>query len=615
MKRTRPPATKLKRAGTTSATSDTASAIEMPPAASTSPPAKPILPADPVSISGMLRVASDEPAIRLHYPVLVTTTTEPVTPWTVDWSAGIGRLQALFDEGQSLLATVFTRRVQRRQAVRRTALPGATPRQARRMTEPALFRNLQGVLDRFVNARTPWRYIPWAMSVALAGYFIWRGPAAEPYPSPGLSKTEFATSNAATAVEVADATDVANPTLDAVLADDDDAQRAGSVAQELSKEAADLAQPVANEPFGVPLGLRPAVAFWQRVFGIWGAGEVVLHDSEHLGIVYRVVQLPVGAGGARLTPVDQRAVDQQKQHLCATLNDLEYRLKRRQGLTQEQTRLLRQLTLMGGRGAVSGAAERVRIQRGMRNSFRQGLAVSGRYERAFRQVFRENGLPEDLVYLAHVESAFTSRARSPAGAVGVWQFMPETGRRFLRIDRSLDERYDPVFSTRGAARYFTLAHDKLDDWGLTVTSFNHGLTGMLNAKAECGANIECVVHRYAAPSFGFASRNYYAEFLAIRSIVKNLPRYFPDGVNFAAPLDHKRIRLARAVPVQEVARAHGLGLQDLIGINPAWTSAAAEGRVALPVDTEIWIPEDAKDASISGLVARIETDTTAALSH
>ncbi len=384
--------------------------------------------------------------------------------------------------------------------------------------------------------------------------------------------------------------------------------RADDVTQQLREQAAALVPATAGDPFTLPASVRPAVAFWQRVFGVWDAGDVVLHDTEHLGIVYEVIDLPEGAGGARLTPGDQRVVDQRKRVLCANLNDLEYRLRVHLGLTKEQQRLYRLVTAIAGRNAVHGAAQRVRIQRGMRNSFRQGLAASGRYESSFRQVFRENGLPEDLVFLAHVESAFTSSARSPVGAIGVWQFMPETGKRFLKITNSLDERYDPILATRGAARYFALAFAKLEDWGLAITSFNYGLSGMLKAKAECGVDFDCVARRYDAPNFGFASRNYYPEFLAIRSIVQDLNKYFPNGINFAPPLPHKRVRLTRSVAAQDVARAHGLTLQDLVEINPAWTSAAAQGRVALPADAEIWVPADAvvNDATPPGMIARVE---------
>jgi len=262
-------------------------------------------------------------------------------------------------------------------------------------------------------------------------------------------------------------------------------------------------------------------------------------------------------------------------------------------LTREHRHLLHTIVRGAGKTALRGAGERVRVQRGMRASFLLGLKASGHHEQAFRQVFREAGLPEDLAYLPHVESAFTARARSSAGAVGVWQFVPETGRRFLRINNAVDERYDPILATRGAARYLAYAYAKLGDWGLAITAYNHGLSGMLRAKQQCGADITRIIREYDAPTFGFASSQYYAEFLAAREIVTNLSAFFPEGVNRNPPVEKKGVRFSRAVTVADLTRAYGLKRQTLVDLNPGWTTAAAEGRVALPAETEFWLPGNA----------------------
>ena len=95
---------------------------------------------------------------------------------------------------------------------------------------------------------------------------------------------------------------------------------------------------------------------------------------------------------------------------------------------------------------------RIRSQRGAKEHFLEGLKISGRYMAQMQKIFREEGLPPELAYLPLVESSFNIRARSSVGAVGMWQFMPETGKKFLRIDAAVDERLDPIASTRAAAR-------------------------------------------------------------------------------------------------------------------------------------------------------------------
>jgi membrane-bound lytic murein transglycosylase D len=350
--------------------------------------------------------------------------------------------------------------------------------------------------------------------------------------------------------------------------------------------------PTASDAFPKPPELDPAVSFWQQVFGVWRAHQIALHDQENLGVVYELVEVSGYIGGT-LSAEQQHAVNQRCRRLKAQLNDLEYRLHKRIGLTAEQMRLHRTILRGAGKAAVREAAERIRAQRGMRESFARSLAASGRYAPLFRQVFREAGLPEGLADLPHVESAFSPQARSSKGAVGVWQFMPTTAKRFLVMNRAVDERYDPVLAARGAARYLAYAYGKLSDWGLAVTSYNHGLAGMLRAKEQHGTDIGKVARRYEAPSFGFASRNYYAEFLAVRSILADLPRFFPEGVEFEPPVTHRRMRLARAATVGELAKWHGVHYTTLASMNPAWSKAAAEGRVALPANIEIWLPRAA----------------------
>ncbi|NOT83916.1 MAG: transglycosylase SLT domain-containing protein [Methylococcaceae bacterium] len=338
-----------------------------------------------------------------------------------------------------------------------------------------------------------------------------------------------------------------------------------------------------------PMGLKDAVNFWRQVFGDWRAHQIVLHDDTHLGIIYATVEIN-GYIGGKLSSEQQIKVDDYKKHLVNQLNDLEYLLHKHAALTPEQQNLYDLITRNAGKEAIQNAAQRVRTQRGMKESFQTGLEASSRYNTQMREVFRANHLPEELAYLPHVESAFTTNARSPAGAVGVWQFMPATGKRFLRIDKSMDERYDPILATQGAAKYLAHAFDKQGDWGLAVTSYNYGLSGMSRARIEHGRDIARIVKEYDGASFGFASRNYYAEFLAVCDIMADLPRYFPKGIDYQQPPQLKRIEITQEMTSGEIAEKHHIHYTTLAELNPAWTKEAAEGRVALPANTLVWLP-------------------------
>lgn len=159
----------------------------------------------------------------------------------------------------------------------------------------------------------------------------------------------------------------------------------------------------------------------------------------------------------------------------------------------------------------------------------RGVEIGQRYDAQFRRIFRNAGLPEDLALLPHVESSFQYNAHSSAGALGIWQFTSGAAKMFMNGDSSAAARLDPINSTHGAARYLAYAYDKLGSWPLAVTSYNHGIGGMQRAKNAHGHDFVSIVKHYNGSAFGFASRNYYAEFLAARDIVSDPSRYISDS--------------------------------------------------------------------------------------
>ncbi|MGB7950962.1 MAG: lytic transglycosylase domain-containing protein, partial [Candidatus Binatia bacterium] len=212
-----------------------------------------------------------------------------------------------------------------------------------------------------------------------------------------------------------------------------------------------FAGPVAAEPtFPVLPGLEGAVAFWKQIFTRYGARDVVFFDPFDHGRIYSVL----------------RAEDTEESRTL---------------VARERARILASHDLREEDG-------RLRSQRGVREQFVSGLKISGRYTVEMRKIFREEGVPVELVYLPLVESSFNVRARSAAGAVGMWQFMPDTGRKFLRITDVVDERRDPMASTRAAARLLKENRRLLGNWPLAITAYNHGTEGIFRAMNAAGTD-------------------------------------------------------------------------------------------------------------------------------
>lgn len=290
-----------------------------------------------------------------------------------------------------------------------------------------------------------------------------------------------------------------------------------------------------GDHFPMPPQLQPNVIFWQKTYSQWRRSQVAIHDDRYLDIVYEVINLPEPVAES-LSAEQKQYVSERRNYWKSQLAMLDMKLASGETLTDEDHAILAQIKPYGSVNKIlPGAAERVRSQRGMMERFRKGLEIGARYEKTFRKIFREAGLPEDLAYLPHVESSFQVGAQSSAGAVGIWQFTRGAAEKFMNTNAGTDERYDPIASTYGAARYLKYAYGKLQDWPTALTSYNHGINGMMRAQNQVGNDFVRIVEQYDSPKFGFASRNYYAEFLAAREIARNPDRFFADASSSEMP--------------------------------------------------------------------------------
>lgn len=202
------------------------------------------------------------------------------------------------------------------------------------------------------------------------------------------------------------------------------------------------------------------------------------------------------------------------------------------------------------------------------------LARSTRYEKLMKKVLRDNGLPEDLFYIALIESGFSSRATSHAAAVGYWQFIRGTGKRYgLEISPFVDERRDPVFATQAAAEYFKGLYSVFGSWYLAMASYN---VGENRVKRE-------VMNHYTRDFWELARKkrlpketiNYVPKFIAAKMIAKEPEKYGFGEIDYLPPIEFDHITLTKAVNLRAMSDKLGLNYEDFKALNPRFKGEVA----------------------------------------
>jgi len=340
----------------------------------------------------------------------------------------------------------------------------------------------------------------------------------------------------------------------------------------------------APSAFPRPAALAPAVAFWTRVYTQIDTGSGFIHDDRRLDVVYQVLRLDADAAPAAQDKAIQRALADYRKALASLADG------KRSRLTETERRALRAWGRAAKPAALKAAAERVRFQRGQADRFNGGLARAAKWRRHIEAIFRKQGLPTELAALPHVESSYNPKARSGAGAAGLWQLMPATAERYLHVDKARDERLDPYKSSDAAARLLQHNYSVLNSWPLALTAYNHGLSGMRRAVLNTGTeDIARIIERYDGDSFGFASRNFYPAFLAALDVSRAPESYFGKNREKFGP-QPITVRTGAYLPADSVASAFGADTQQLCSLNPDLPRTVWRGKLFIPKGYPLHLP-------------------------
>ena len=251
----------------------------------------------------------------------------------------------------------------------------------------------------------------------------------------------------------------------------------------------------AATPFPRPSCLEPAIEFWTQIDSEYSKDQVVIHDKD----TYEILDV------VEITSTNKKA---------------------RQGQINAKMHYYQNLY----------PERNLHAQTGIKERFEAGIQRSIKLLPSILRIFKTFQLPRELALLPHVESSFDPRARSKVNARGIWQIMPGTAKMFGV--RSKQILHDPIKSSALAAKIIRAKFEYIGGhWPLAVTAYNHGEAGVKRAMIAVGSSDICeIIEKYKGSRFGFASKNFYAQFITIQELTvehyQDIPAWNDYPTNF-----------------------------------------------------------------------------------
>jgi membrane-bound lytic murein transglycosylase D len=229
--------------------------------------------------------------------------------------------------------------------------------------------------------------------------------------------------------------------------------------------------------------------------------------------------------------------------------------------------------------------------------FTRYLSRSSRYLPMIKKVFGEYGLPEDLAYLAMIESGFTNKARSHANAVGMWQFIRGTAVRYgLTVDSVVDERQDPEKATKAAARYLLDLYKQFGSWYLAAASYNCG-EGRVQKEIKRNNDLKNYWELSNNQCLPTETKNYVPQMIAATIISKNPEKYGFKHIPYQPPLKYEVVKVTESTSLRAAAVAATTNYEEISSLNPELLREATPGGAYL-----LKIPPGKKEAFDKNIV-------------
>ncbi|UCD36292.1 MAG: transglycosylase SLT domain-containing protein [Nitrospiraceae bacterium] len=356
-------------------------------------------------------------------------------------------------------------------------------------------------------------------------------------------------------------------------------------------------QPSQPTPFPIPEGLKPQVEFWKKIFTEYSSRQAVIHDRRHVNIIYGVIDLSdreLYSSRARSKSI--RSAVHKYKVMLRRLSALDP--KKIDSLSGEEQKVFRMVREAPGNYRFDRAQRNFRVQYGLRDKFRRSLTDSTPYLRDMERIFEGHGLPVELTRLPFAESSFNLEAYSLAGAAGIWQFTRTTGKNYLKINQYVDERRDPMKSTEAAAQLLSSCYRQFRSWPLAVTAYNHGSYALQQAVRQTNSkDLGTIINQHRGRTFGFSSRNFYAEFLAILEILQDYQRYFGD-IDILPPDEYEVFFVEHYIKMNTLLANTSLDRDSVSRLNPELRDAVLTSRRFLPKHYPLRVPAGMKEELI-----------------
>ena len=329
-----------------------------------------------------------------------------------------------------------------------------------------------------------------------------------------------------------------------------------------------------SDDFNIPTLLYRRVEFWFDIYTHHDSKTYVLHHTKYPWLIYEVIKTHrfyKGAGAYWWKKQRaERYVRKRKNLYKTALRNLSRRREHRPR-NQVESFVAQLLSERRYKKSVlyKEASSNIRTQLGQKDFFLSGLENSQKYLGIFEKEFEKQGLPKELTRLPFVESSFNEKAQSKVGATGVWQIMPNIGKKFSIVGKYIDERNSPVKAAQMAARLLKENYRGLKGWPLAVTAYNNGMGNLLRAIRRAKTrDLARIIARNYKGAFKFASSNFYASYLAALYAEKYHREIFKNTVITKEPqLIKVPIRLTRSLKPMVLAKWAGITMDELLELN------------------------------------------------